>query len=160
MPKQPEGKPVGGYKLMTDEQRQKILRRIGSLPINVKPTWQDVIDIALTVTRKKYSRQGLDKVPGVRDALQLRVAQHRQYLKTGNKPAKRKLPEEIDPKDRIIGELRAELAKSQETIRLQDQRLVRLIVNASARGLDIALLDHDLDKPERRSTDPETRPAR
>ncbi|WP_374944192.1 hypothetical protein [Sphingomonas sp.] len=151
---------MNGYTLMTEEQRAKIVRRIGQLPIACKPSWQDVIDIALTVTRKEYRRQSLWKHDAIKDALELRVSQHEEFLLNGIKPTPEKLPETEDPKVRTLRQVRQKLDQAQETIRLQDQRLVRLIANAAAMGLNTTLLDKDLDKPERRATDAEVRPIR
>lgn len=143
----------GGRTLMSEDDRNKIVRRIAQLTLSEKPSWQTVIDIAAAVTKQEYTRQGLHRIGQIKDAFDLRLAQHKNFLICGIKPAAAKLPEEVDPKDLLIQNLRGDIAKRDETIRLQDQRLIRLVASASSRGLDIALLDQDLDKPERNSTD-------
>ena len=135
------------------DQKRTIVARMKAMPVEQKPTWKAVIAIAQSVTGIVYSRQGLDGVEEIRTALDDKLSAHLRWRDDGIVTKPPAAEEDMDPKDRKILALEAQLKALTDTVRAYDEQLITIIGNAVSGGLTVEQLEKPRAKAPRQRTD-------
>lgn len=135
---------------LNDRDIEMIAAKVAEMPVQLRPTWPQIIALAETITGQTYSRQSLSAHENIAKAY-AGVSTRHQILKRGGKPPKPKQDND-SLKDQKIAKLEAEVALQRELIDALQDLLIRFVGNATLKGITQEQLEAELPaRPERRS---------
>lgn len=136
---------------LTPKDIKAINSRVTEMSYQVRPTWDQICEIALGVTRRNYTRQALSAHTSISEAYNAKVAEYRRFRDSGRKP--RLLGIEEDPMRLRVRELEAEISKLKEKISALDKRVMLHVANAIRLGISTRELERPTEKPWKAATD-------
>ena len=136
---------------LTPRDIKAIVSQIAEMSYQVRPTWNQISEIALGVTRRNYTRQALSAHNPISEAYNAKVAEYRRFRDSGKTP--RLLNVDEDSLRVRVRELEAEKATLQEKISALDKRVMLHVANAIRLGVSTRELEKPTEKPWKAATD-------
>lgn len=136
---------------LTPRDIKAIVSQIAEMTYQVRPTWDQICEIALGVTRRSYTRQALSAHDPISEAYNAKVAEYRRFRDSGKTP--RLLSIDEDRLQVRVRELEAEKATLQDKISALDERIMLHVANAIRLGISTRELEKPTEKPWKGATD-------
>ncbi len=141
----------GARRRLTNHDLAAIANRINDLDARNRPTWEQVVDAAHSVTRRTFTRQALCQHEQITAAYDAKLTQHRLFRQSGKEPKRPGLDEE--PWERELADLRAENNRLKAQVAELDKRTILHIANAMRFNIPTRELEKPTKKHSKDATD-------
>lgn len=136
---------------LSDADVKLIAHAVKTMPVQLRPTWPKIIDLAKAITNQTYTRQALSAHADIAEAYGVASKNHQKIKGGGILPSPK--PDADSLKDQKIAKLEGEVDRQRELIDALQDLLVRFVGNAALQGITQEQMEAALPDRSRQRTD-------